>query len=339
MTRQTGDKAEKSAFAATVIVPTYRRTRLLCDALASILAQRSRWGFEVVVVDNGASREVRQYVEVLARTAAVPLRYVAERRLGLHHARHAGARAARGRILVYIDDDVLAPQGWLEAMCARYVQPGVACVGGKTISKWEAVPPKWIVPLIGPHIGILDLGQEARDMSPGESPYGCNFSVLRDVLFEVGGFNPDYYGPVDSPDSRAMVYLSGDGECGLVAKLFERGYRVLYEPRAWLYHRVCASRMTRRYFYRRSFVGGIECGYRRFRSQPVAVWRLLLRAEWNTTLCLYHAVRSLWKRPGTAEYVRARIGLSYRKGGALHALRLCWSGVLREHVTKDRYLD
>ena len=30
--------------------------------------------------------------------------------MGLHYARHAGAHSAKGEILVYIDDDVLAPK-------------------------------------------------------------------------------------------------------------------------------------------------------------------------------------------------------------------------------------
>ena len=317
----------------SIIVPTYKRTQFLRDTVVSLRQQTLAEGFEILVVDNAPSDELREYVQSLVEANSPPIRYIPEPRTGLHYARHAGTHAAHGEILVYVDDDVLTPPGWLEAICEPYSDPKVACVGGKTVAKWEAVPPEWIKPLVGGPLSILDMGEETRDLTPGEYVYGCNMSVRKRVFYEIGGFNPDYYG------DRKLIWYVGDGECGLVDKIFAAGYRVVYEPRAWLYHRIPKSRMTPEYFSRRLFIRGIESSYTKYRSHPVGATRLLLQAGVQGMYCGYQLIRCLMECPGTTKYVRRRMALSSRKARALHALRLCFSPKLRAHVTRKDYLE
>ena len=317
----------------SVIVPSYQRAKFLKDTVASFLQQTLAQGFEILVVDNAPSDELREYVQSLAEANATPVRYIPEPRTGLHYARHAGAHAARGEILVYVDDDVLTPPGWLEAICVPYSDPKVACVGGKTVAKWEAEPPEWIKPLAGGPLSILDLGEETRELTLGEYVYGCNMSVRKQVLYKVGGFNPDAFG------DRKLIWQRGDGECGLIDKIFAAGYKVIYESRAWLYHRVPQNRMTPEYFSRRMFIEGISSGYIKYRARPVGTVRLLLQAGVHGMYCGYQLIRCLLEHSGTTQYVRRRMALSFRKARALHALRLCFSPKLRAHVTRKDYLE
>ncbi len=317
----------------SVIVPSYQRAEFLRDTVGSLMQQALVQGFEILVVDNAPSDELRKYVQSLVAADATSIRYVPEPRTSLHNARHAGAHAARGEILVYVDDDVLTPPGWLEAICAPYCDPKVACVGGKTVAKWEAEPPEWIKPLVGASLSILDMGEETRELTPGEYVYGCNMSVRKRVLYEVGGFNPDAFG------DRKLIWGRGNGECGLINKIFAAGHKIIYEPRAWLYHRVPRSRMTPEYFSRRSFIEGISSGYIKFRSHPIRPAHLLLQAGAHGMYCGYQLIRCLTESSGTTEYVRRRMAFSSRKARALHALRLCFSRRLRAHVTQRDYLQ
>ena len=327
------DKSQFTLPLVSVIVPSYQRAQFLKDTVASLQKQTLTQGFEILVVDNAPSDELHEYVQLLAEANAPLIRYIPEPRTGLHHARHAGAHAARGEILVYVDDDVLAPPGWLEAICAPYSDSKVACVGGKTVAKWETEPPEWIKPLVGGHLSILDMGEETRELAPGEYVYGCNFSVRKRVLYEVGGFNPDAFG------DRKLIWQRGDGECGLIDKVFAAGYKVVYEPRAWLYHRIPQSRMTPEYFSRRMFIQGISSGYVKFRSHPVGTARLLLQAGVLGMYCGYQLIRCLLEHPGKTKYVRRRMALSFCKARVLYALRLCFSPKLRMHVTRKDYLE
>lgn len=87
----------------TVIVPTLRRPEALARCLSALAAQEGDVAFEIIVVDDDplpgprgglpTSRETVLAVEGGGRGAAA--------------ARNAGARAARGRILLFLDDDLV----------------------------------------------------------------------------------------------------------------------------------------------------------------------------------------------------------------------------------------
>jgi glycosyltransferase involved in cell wall biosynthesis len=103
----------------SVVIPTYRRPTGLAQAIASVLAQQGvEVPIEIVVVDNDPERSAQPVVAALAGTSAVPLRYVAEPRPGISHARNSGVAAARGPVLAFIDDDVQVEPGWLAALLA-----------------------------------------------------------------------------------------------------------------------------------------------------------------------------------------------------------------------------
>ncbi|MBU1307564.1 MAG: glycosyltransferase family 2 protein, partial [Alphaproteobacteria bacterium] len=84
----------------SIILTTYNRSDLLQDALASVGSQTLR-DFEVILInDNG------EPVEHLLAAYDFPITYIRQgRNQGLSAARNAGLRLARGRFVVYLDDD------------------------------------------------------------------------------------------------------------------------------------------------------------------------------------------------------------------------------------------
>jgi glycosyltransferase involved in cell wall biosynthesis len=84
----------------SIILTTYNRPDLLQDALASVGSQTLR-DFEVILVnDNG------EPVEHLLAAYDFPITYIRQgRNQGLSAARNAGLALARGRYIVYLDDD------------------------------------------------------------------------------------------------------------------------------------------------------------------------------------------------------------------------------------------
>lgn len=84
----------------SVILTTYNRPELLRDALNSVAVQRLR-DFEVILVNDHGSP-----VEALVAGYSFPLTYIFQgRNRGLSAARNAGLKLARGRYIVYLDDD------------------------------------------------------------------------------------------------------------------------------------------------------------------------------------------------------------------------------------------
>ncbi|MBV9598427.1 MAG: glycosyltransferase family 2 protein [Chloroflexi bacterium] len=243
----------------SLVIPTYQRAADAERCLLSVQRQTLP-DFEVLLVDNSPDATLRSRIDALNAAARVPARYVHEPRLGLHNARHAGARAASGDVVIFTDDDAEFDPGWLAAYAGCFeAHPEMAAAGGRVLPTWEARPPAWLCaaiqrdPNMFPALSLLDLSPEFRLSADGIF-FGVNMAVRRDVLFAAGGFNPEIFG------DRWL----GDGETGLNRKLWSRGELVGYVPDALVYHRVSRERMTVAYLRRRQTHEGACDMYARF---------------------------------------------------------------------------
>lgn len=320
---------------ASVIIPTYDRPQFLREAVASIRAQEGGLDFEVIVVDNKPSGALHEYVAGVGAEPGPPVRYLAEPRPGLTAARHAGARVAQAEILAYVDDDILAAPGWLAALLRPYLDPRVACVGGRILPQWEAEPPSWLAEFPKAFHSLLDYGPALRELSPAECLWGGNFSIRKQVLVQVGGFHPDYFA------DRSLSWYSGDGECGLLGKVQGAGYKIVYAPQAAVRHRISAERLTEAYLRRRAFDFGIEAGYGYFRYQRpswlgLAVWTVKSLAGVAYHRWLQASARSRGK---AHQELPEGVATAYYRGRLGHALRLLCQPGLRRHCLRDTYLD
>ena len=244
----------------SVIIPTLNRCDVLADALASVCTQSfPAEDYEIIVVDNGSTDGTRELIEQLNRDSGKPIRYIYEPQLGIHNARHAGARAAKGDILVFTDDDATFDPGWLQAYAKAFAEHSeMAAAGGPIRLVWEAPPPQWLLDFIGsarifPLLGLMEPYNDFRLDANGFF-FGGNMAIKRNVLFEVGGFNPEHFGDI----------ILGDGESGLNRKLWERGMLIGYVPDAIVYHHIPPKKMTVEYLCRRQADGGAGDIYARF---------------------------------------------------------------------------
>lgn len=96
----------------SVIVPAYNEEKYIHKALQSIARQRTSLKYEIIVSD-GMSTD---------RTLAIARKYadriVASKRKGIWAGRNAGAKAARGNLLVFVDADTAIPPEYVESVHA-----------------------------------------------------------------------------------------------------------------------------------------------------------------------------------------------------------------------------
>ncbi len=125
--------AAPARLTVSVVICTRNRAPLLRAALASIAAQ-TRAPDQLVVLDNGSSDDTPAVIAAFAHSApfAVDAHTLAEP--SIPAARNAGARAARGDVIAFLDDDAVARPDWLERLVAALERdPRVGVVGGDLV--------------------------------------------------------------------------------------------------------------------------------------------------------------------------------------------------------------
>ena len=239
----------------SAIICTHNRDRYLGAAIDSLLAQDFD-DFEVLVVDNGSHDRTREVVE--ARLPHPRLQYVYEAELGLSVARNTGFRQSTGDILAYLDDDAVASPQWLAVLVAAYREDEkLAIAGGKVTLLWpeDTTPPHWLSIEMSGALGAYDLGDRTlRIRQPGQTPRGLNYSIRRNFLETIGGFDVNL--------GRVGTRLLSNEELHMTELALEQGWQVAYLPAALVAHNVAPERLRPGWFLQRSWWQGISECYR-----------------------------------------------------------------------------
>jgi glycosyltransferase involved in cell wall biosynthesis len=241
----------------SIIIPTRNR----CESLRNTLVSLQQLNFphdqyEIIVIDKPSTDDTRRVVEECNQLGRKEIIYYEELQDGLHKARHAGAQIAKGDILAYTDDDAICDPDWLSGLTRPYTDPKVGCVGGKVLPRFETKEPAWAKYFPG-FLGILDRGSEIIKVNDA-GIWGCNLSIRKTVLYDVGGFNP-------TGRASPMRYR-GDDETGLLNKAIKKGYDVVYSPFAVVIHVIPQERVTIAYLKQRAFVQGVCDSYIEIRN-------------------------------------------------------------------------
>jgi glycosyltransferase involved in cell wall biosynthesis len=206
--------------AVTVVVPTRGRAAYLEVTLDSLCSQRPRATHEILVVDDGATDATP---EVAERFGVRLIRH-GERR-SLNAARNTGIREARSDLIAFVDDDVVAPPGWLDAVVEGAERhPEAEALGGPIRARFEGHAPRGCG-REDPPITTLDLGPEDVEAT---MVWGANFAVRRSAVERIGEFD------------ESLDRAHGDEEDWLL-RLRAAGGRIVYLADAGLDHRRSAG--------------------------------------------------------------------------------------------------
>jgi glucosyl-dolichyl phosphate glucuronosyltransferase len=315
---------------ATVIIPTCNRANFLKDALESLSFQNFQSNdYEIIVVDNNSTDNTHEVVLQAKKKSLVTIYYVYEPKEGLHHARHKGADEANGSVLVYIDDDITVPADWLGNHVRHFKDDSVACVGGRVLPKWEGIPPPWMPFLHPGSWGLLDMGDVVRELKFPEIICGGNLSIRADVLKAIGGFHPDGF-----KDPDRMIWR-GDGEVGMQRNIYQTKKKIIYDPDAFLYHRIPTSRLIPDYFFQRSWNEGFSANFTWFRKTPREPKELIVYSAIYYCISLLCRIFSKGDRNWITIMIR---GYHYKfKARFKHTCRLIRDESFRKYVTRPSF--
>jgi GT2 family glycosyltransferase len=198
----------------TIAIPTYGRDQVLVDTIRHVLALIPPPA-EVIVLDQTEKHvpEVVRTLEALHASAAI--RWLRLPVPLIPGAMNRGLLEASHEFVLFLDDDIIPHPGLVEAHASALEKTGAALVAGRIIQPW----------------------QEGRDFSD-ESTFhfaslspawisdfmGTNFSVRRDTVLRIGGF-----------DER-FVRVAYNFESEFAYRLRCAGYQIYYEPAAVVHH-------------------------------------------------------------------------------------------------------
>ncbi len=238
---------------ASIVICSHNRAGDVAAGVELLLASAiARNGSEIVIVDNASTDATAEVAAELAARHPGVVRWVAEERPGLSHARNAGADAARHEIVVFLDDDARPAPLWLPRLAHALARPGVVMAGGPICALWpqehRATPPARGLERL---YGVCDHGDAERDLVLPDLVFGGNLAVARSALRAAGGFDPQFG---VSPTSR----LGGE-EVAVAWHLHRDAIGATrWVPGAAVGHIIPAQRLTDDYMLGRSLLGGIE---------------------------------------------------------------------------------
>jgi glycosyltransferase involved in cell wall biosynthesis/peptidoglycan/xylan/chitin deacetylase (PgdA/CDA1 family) len=200
----------------SIIIPTYNRAERLRACLQALTLQtRPSTDFEVIVVVDGSSDGTRAMLASLS--VPFPLTVLWQANQGQNVARNRGVDVARGRYLLFLDDDIVAEPA-LVAEHVRVQRSGERVVGIGQIAITLPRKADWFTRRFAEgwreHYEELNRNEK---LPTWFDCYGGNMSVARSTFLEVNGFAED-------------VRRSHDIELGY--RLMEGGASFVYVPGA-----------------------------------------------------------------------------------------------------------
>jgi len=242
----------------SVLIPTKNRSASLAQCLDSLTKQSFK-DFEVVIVDGGSTDETRYVVDTFSQKLRIV--FVVQNG-GLARAQNKGWQISNGEILVRTDDDIIANPQWLDAIVETFeMSDDVGGVTGPTIIPedkkrfrdlfsfqekfingrvfWRLLGTVYFYYFmegqpfaVGKRFksGAFSLGSNYSKCLNLKGPIevdhheACNMAIKKGLLGKIGGFDETYIGVGDF------------SEPDISFKIKKLGYKILFDPRATVYH-------------------------------------------------------------------------------------------------------
>ncbi|ADB29839.1 glycosyl transferase family 2 [Kribbella flavida DSM 17836] len=242
-----------------IAVITFRRPELLRVLLRSLQAQElpadSDYAVRIVVVDNDAAGSATEVIAEAAEAGPYPVDSAIEPEPGIPFAREKSVQLAwDDDALIFVDDDEVAPPGWLATLLGAWQTTGADVVTGPVQGILPPGAPAWnrysdVHDSTGKH-GTGDVLNKA---------YTNNTLVAQKVYHQV------------TPAFHPAFRFTGSSDLHFFLRVHQAGFRIVWCEEARITEDVPASRTTLRWLVRRAFRSGSGDSISRVLIRPGAV--------------------------------------------------------------------
>ena len=224
----------------SIIICTYNRAKILAQCLTSLAEQSfPKDSYEVIIVNNNSTDNTGEVAQSYADIWPF-FKYTTENDRWLSNARNTGSKLANGDFLIFLDDDVIVPPAYLDRVYFVKNNFGFKCWGGIDIPHYETVKPLWVkdsyLQFRLPYPSFQQVNAKKK-----ECVTGFSFIIQKNLLFEMGGFDP-------------RVGMKGDvvgygEETFLQHRLHEQAIPIGYDPELKLYHHMLPHKLKLKWYF------------------------------------------------------------------------------------------
>jgi len=230
----------------TVIMATHNGGNRLTRTLDSMTAlEKTDGGWQLIVVDNGSTDSSPQTLKTYK--GRLPLTILENPVPGKNMSLNLALEKARGELIVFTDDDVLVPAGWLTNYCAlAQKHPEHAVFGGRIIADWPSPPSRAVLEgvSLGNAFAIHHEHMPDGEVAPGKI-WGPNMAV-RSTVFAAGHRFNENIGPA------GRNYVPGS-ESAFNLMLANEGYRFWFDNQNTVKHQIRDEQLTMKWLMGRAF--------------------------------------------------------------------------------------
>jgi len=319
----------------SIIIPTYNRSVLLKQTLNSFLnINYPKNRYEIIVSDNNSSDNTK-YTVTKFKKLVLPVKYIFIKKQGVHYARNYASKIAKGDILYFTDDDMIATKNILLELVGIFQKDKkIAVATGLILPKFEIVPPKWIKKyLINFWLSLTDSRIKKKNIIISNNDFGifsCHQAIKKDIFFKSGGFNPE---------NTAGVWI-GDGETGLNIKIKKLGYKFAYVKKSVIFHYISKSRLNFKYLLNRVINQANSDSYtfyRKHRNKRKILFFLIIRNFLTAPLYFLYTFIKVVFRKTSYRFLPCYIKYYYNRNK--YDLKLYKESKFRKLVEIDNWLN
>jgi len=235
----------------SVVIPTYNpNIHRLEQTLTGLKDQSLSVKFwELLIIDNNSSTGFADKINLSWHTDSQIIR---EPEQGLTFARLKGFSAAKGDIIVMVDDDNILQHDYLQQVTDIFTDnPKLGVAGGKSLPLFETESPSWLKEFYG-NLALRDLGDNTligkwENKYPEYAPIGAGMAIRKTVL-------SSYIDKINTKSTaisdRKGDSLASGGDNDIVIEISRSGWLTGYFPSLSLHHIIPAARMQPDYLAR-----------------------------------------------------------------------------------------
>ncbi|USD32688.1 MULTISPECIES: glycosyltransferase family 2 protein [Vibrio] len=183
---------QEEAVEVSITIPTYRRPKLLLEAVKSAAQQSGHIKFEIVIVDNDDSREFsKQIIESLKGIDSNIRYYINDENIGMFGNWNRCIELADASRITILNDDDLLDKDWLDIV-SKYRKYSFVKVDNQSFTNQSDIHP------YNGDKKIKEKELKLKDCFWGNiNPGSLGILMDKQVCLDIGGFNPDLYPTAD----------------------------------------------------------------------------------------------------------------------------------------------